>query len=581
MKRRLTRRDLIKYGALGLGTLTLGSRGLYSLMSQGVRNARADDSSNITRPSTTPFLQELPIAPIATAVAPFATQADPGNCVNVDGTRAFHVHGPRSVPANTTEFYLIHERAAAHNFHPQLPLNSIWGYEGMTPGPTFLARSGTPFLVRFVNDLPENDPVGIGEPITAIHRHGGFQFPEDDGYPLDTFCGPSPATGNQPQSRDYFYPNEADDLDPQNEPSTLWYHDHAIDITGQNVYRGLAGFFLNFDAVDSFAGEEDLNPGALRLPGRMTTLNGRPFREFDVPMVFQDKLFDANGFLVYDTFDHNGFLGDKFLVNGVIQPFFRVARRKYRFRCLNGSNARVYQFFLSNGQSFVAIGTDSHLLEHPVTVNNFRIAPAERVEVVIDFTNTSIGQEIFLVNRLQQTDGRKPDGLVSPGTQILKFIVDRDAADPSQVPADLRLVTVGPQQLTVNAQRTFEFNRSDGAWQINSEFFDENRINAKPTRGTAEIWTLKSGGGWVHPVHIHLTEFFVLSRDDGTPPPLEQGRKDTILIGSNVGDVRILLPFPSEFHTVPRPVSGRYVFHCHNIEHEDMRMMGQFDVQVT
>src|SRR5207245_6457812 len=314
--------------------------------------------------------------------------------------------------------------------------------------------------------------------------------------------------------------------------------------------------------------------------GRMVTLpSGDQFRQFDVPLVFQDKRFDQNGFLAFDTFDHNGFLGDKFLVNVVIHPFFRVARRKYRFRFLNGSNARVYEFFLSNGQSFVAIGTDSHLLEHPVTVQSVRIAPAERVEVVIDFTNTSLGQEIFLVNRLQQTDGRKPDGLVSPGTQILKFVVDRDAADPSRVPADLRLVTEGPQQLlsTVQVQRTFEFNRSDGAWQINGEFFDENRINANPTRGTAEIWTLTSGGGWVHPVHIHLTEFFVLSRDDGTPPPLEQGRKDTILIGSDVGDVRILLPFPSEFHTVPRPVSGRYVFHCHNIEHEDMRMMGQFE----
>src|SRR5437870_1924641 len=469
-----SRRDLLKLGLIS---------GAYGVLGPAPRR-RAFADGLPPSPPTTAFLVELPIAPIAQSVAPFPTRSDPGNCVNVDGTTAFHVHGPRVVPTNT-QFFLIHERAAPHSFHPQLPANVIWGYDGMMPGPTFMARSGTPFLVRFVNSLPMNDPVGIGEPISAIHRHGGWQFPEDDGYPLDTFCAG--------QSRDYFYPNEADDLDPQNEHSTLWYHDHAIDITGQNVYRGLAGFFLNFDAVDSFAGEEDLNPGALRLPGRMTTLNGRPFREFDVPMVFQDKLFDANGFLVYDTFDHNGFLGDKFLVNGVIQPFFRVARRKYRFRCLNGSNARVYQFFLSNGQSFVAIGTDSHLLEHPVTVNNFRIAPAERVEVVIDFTNTSIGQEIFLVNRLQQTDGRKPDGLVSPGTQILKFIVDRDAADPSQVPADLRLVTVGPQQLTVNAQRTFEFNRSDGAWQINSEFFDENRINAKPTRGTAEIWTLKSG----------------------------------------------------------------------------------------
>src|SRR5438552_13010898 len=559
----LARRDILKAGLAG---------GAYSLLGSSSRR-RAFADTLPSSPRTTPFVVELPIAPLARPVDPFPTLADPANCVNVDGTTAFHVSGPRAVPTNT-QFFLIHERAASHSFHPELPPNVIWGYDGMSPGPTFLARSGTPSLVRFVNDLPMNDPVGIGEPISAIHRHGGFQFPEDDGYPLDTFC--------TSQSRDYFYPNEADDLQEQNEHSTLWYHDHAIDITGMNVYRGLAGFFLNFDRVDSIAGELDTGAAALRLPGRMVALpSGDQFRQFDVPLVFQDKRFDQNGFLAFDTFDHNGFLGDKFLVNGVVQPFLKVARRKYRFRCMNGSNARNYEFFLSNGQPFVAIATDSHLLEHPVTVKSFRIAPAERVEVIIDFTNTTLGQEIFLVNRLEQTSGRKPGDLVSPGTQILKFVVDRDTDDPSRVPDTLRAVTEGPQQLLpkVTVQRTFDFERSDGAWVINGEFFDENRINAKPKRDGAEIWILKSGVGWVHPVHIHLTEFFILSRNGSSPPPLELARKDTIVIGSDRGDVKILLPLPANFHAVPRPVAGRFVFHCHNIEHEDMRMMAQFEVQ--
>src|SRR5262249_19106701 len=151
-------------------------------------------------------------------------------------------------------------------------------------------------------------------------------------------------------------------------------------------------------------------------------------------------------FLVYNSFDHDGFLGDTFLVNGKIQPFLRVARRKYRFRFLNGSNARVYQFFLSNGQPFDAIGTDSTLLEHPVPVPSFPIAPAERVEVIINFKDTP-GDEIYLVNRLEQTDGRKPGGLVSPGTPILKFVVGGPATDHSQVPANLLPVTEGPTLL--------------------------------------------------------------------------------------------------------------------------------------
>jgi len=216
-----------------------------------------------------------------------------------------------------------------------------------------------------------------------------------------------------------------------------------------------------------------------------------------------------------------------------------------------------------------------------VAAKSLQIDQAERFDVVVDFSNTTLGQEVLLVNRLEQTDGRKPGGLVSPGTPLLKFVVSRDAADPSRVPDTLRPVTEGPAQLLprVTVQRTFELERSDGAWVINGQFFDENRISAKPKRGTPEIWTLKAGGGWVHPLHIHLTEFFILSRNGASPPPLERGRKDTVVVGGDRGDAKILLPFPVGFHAVPRPATGRYVFHCHNIEHEDMRMMAQFEVQ--
>ncbi len=542
---RLTRRDMLKLGIAVGGAAVLPGRRLLA----------AGGGAAAMSPSTTPFVVELlpgrGLPPSPQPVAPFPTLPDPGNCVNVDGSTAFHVAGPRAVPANT-EFFLIHERPVEHSFHPELPPNVLWGYDGMIPGPTFVAKSGTPQLVRFVNDLPENDPVGIGEPISSIHRHGGFQAPEDDGYPLDTFC--------RGQSRDYFYPNLPDDGLGQNEHSTLWYHDHSIDITAVNVYRGLAGFCIGQNTLDTL---NELDP-----PPAL----GLPSGEFDVPIVLQDRLFDANGFLVYDNFNHNGFLGDKFLVNGLIQPFLRVARRKYRFRFLNGSNARIYQLFLSNGQPFVAIGTDACLLEHPLSVESFPLTPASRVDVIVDFSQCSLKDEIFLVNRLAQTDGRKPDGLMSPGTPLLKFVVSSDAADPSRVPDTLLPVTQSPDQLLsrVKLQRHFKFERSHGAWVINGDLFDENRISATPKIDEPEIWILEAGGGWVHPVHIHLSDFSIVSRDGVAPAPLERGRRDTVVIGAGFGrQVKLLLSFG---------LPGRYVFHCHNIEHEDMRMMAQFEV---
>lgn len=526
------------------------------MLTGGLRTSRADDLPS--SPYTEPFVYELlpgrGLPPIAKPVPRFDTLTDPAYTVNPDRSMPFHVSGPRVVP-NNTEFYKIHVKAVEHSFHPQLPKNLLWGYDGSIPGPTIVSRTGTPQLVRFYNDLPAINLAGIGEPLLTIHRHGGFQAPQDDGYPLDTF--------SRGQSRDYFFPNSLEDGLDQNEHATLWYHDHSIDITAENVYRGLSGFYPNFNRFDT-GNELDPSPSALRLPSG----------PYDIPLVLQDRQFDANGFLVYDTFDHNGFLGDKFLVNGLIQPYFTVARRKYRFRFLNGSNARFYNLALSNGRPFVAIATDSNLLEHPVTVSNFTIGPAERVDVIVDFKDALLGNEIFLMNRQAQTTGRKPDELVSPGTPLLKFVVNRDvAADPSRVPSTLLPVTVGPQELLplVKVQRRIKAERSHGAWVINGEFFDENRISAKPKLGQPEIWILESGGGWAHPFHVHLTEFFILSRDGKTPPPLEQGRKDTVVIGSSFGSVAILIRFTGFL--------GRYVFHCHNIEHEDMRMMAQFQVQ--
>src|SRR5262249_16756521 len=163
------------------------------------------------------------------------------------------------------------------------------------------------------------------------------------------------------------------------------------DFTGQNVYRGLAGFQLYHDTVDS-GNEHDPNPAALRLPAG----------EYDIPIVIQDKLFDKNGILIYDAFNHDGLLGNKFCMNGKVQPFFRVARRKYRFGFLNGSNSRFYEIYLSSGQPWIIIGSDDNLTPRPVPNPFVHIAPAERYDVVVDFSKYAIGDEIVIQNRLRQ-----------------------------------------------------------------------------------------------------------------------------------------------------------------------------------
>ena len=472
------------------------------------------------------------------------------------------------IPADTP-YYEVTSKPLEHFFHTDMKTPAkLWGYNGVYPGPTLKGANGKMSVVRFNNALPTNDPVEIGLPINVIHRHGGVQAPEDDGYPLDFF---NPGT-----YRDYVWPHV--------EETTMWYHDHSIDITAENVYRGLAGFYLVFDEKDSELGEIDPNSSAFRLPGRPSP-DGKS-RLYDIPLCFQDRQFSSTGQLVYDSFDHDGFIGDKFVVNGKIQPFFNVEPRKYRFRLLNGANARQFEFVLSDGKKDFAfdyvIGSDDHLFEAPIAnVQNIRIAPAERYDVVIDFRKFATATkpvEVFLVNRLTQTEGRKPDKVERPGVQIMKFIVaptQGAAADPSRIPATLRPIPAANKPAAVLARgvrtrRTFKFGRSGGAWVINGELYDENRITAQSVLDEWEIWTIESGGGWEHPVHIHLSPFYIINRDKGPFPAIEKQRKDTVVVGGDRGDAQILIRFEN--------YTGRYVFHCHTTEHEDARMMANFEV---
>jgi FtsP/CotA-like multicopper oxidase with cupredoxin domain len=285
--------------------------------------------------------------------------------------------------------------------------------------------------------------------------------------------------------------------------------------------------------------------------------------------------------------DHNGFLGDKFLVNGKIQPYFEVKRRKYRFRLLNGSNARFYMIFLADSrrrtQRFDVIGTDGGLLARTLRdFDRLLLANAERRDIVIDFSRYAEGTELYLEDRMDQDNGRGPGGdfddpVLDPrdAKRLLKFIVRGNVpSDPSRVPDVLRpFEAITADEIRRARRRTFEFERRRGAWAINGEFVDIDRPAFTVPVNTPEVWTFKNGGGgWWHPVHVHLEFMHILTRNGRPPPPIERdgiAKLDVITLGPN-DKVEVFFKF--------RDYPGKWVFHCHNIEHEDAFMMLRFDV---
>ena len=550
----LTKRQLFKELGLASGALLavpLNTSIGRALVPQAV--ARKDGDRGLS-PATAPFVEPLPIPPTAQPVT-FLSPAPQAAPLPGEGRTAAHQRWNEFLPVR---LYEVHVKEAQHTFHRDLPDSTIWGFDGILPGPTFHARYGEPILVRRFNDLPANH-VGFGIPQISTHLHNGHTPSESDGFPGDFF--------NSGLFYDYHYPNilagfdafPATQGDPRETLGTLWYHDHRFDFTAQNVYKGLGGFYLLFDALDS-GDETDPNPQAFRLPSG----------DFDVPLMFNDKVFDSDGQLFFDTFNLDGILGDKFLVNGKIQPFFQVARRKYRFRLLNGGPSRFYEFFLSNGQPFIQISNDGNLLPAPLVRQSVRLGVAERVDVVIDFSQARPGDQIFIQNRLEQTNGRGPTGkIIAPGDSLLRFDVAGAAADPSRVPASMRALPPVNMNEVVNT-RVWRFERTQGAWAINGQFFDVNTVRANPKKGTAEIWVLQNNsGGWQHPIHIHFEEFQILSRNGAPPPQNEIARKDVARLQFNE-EVRLFMRF--------RDFVGRHPMHCHNLVHEDHRMMLRWDI---
>jgi spore coat protein A, manganese oxidase len=484
--------------------------------------------------------------------------------------------------------YVVRMREFFQKLHRDLPPTRLWGYEGKYPGPTIETRKDELVRVLWLNQLPSRHLLPVDKTLhganngapavrTVVHVHDGVSPPDSDGHPEAWFTRGFKKTGSFFKRKIYRYPN-------RQRATTLWYHDHALGITRLNVYAGLAGFYLL----------RDNNEQSLNLPKG----------EFEIPLVIQDRSFNQDGSLFYPKKPSSApsnlpipsvipeFFGDTILVNGKVWPFLEVEPRKYRFRILNGSNARFYTLALSSGQPFIQIGTDGGLLRKPVRVKRIILGPAERADVIIDFSKFK-GQTITLKNSARAPfPGGAP---VNPKTTglVMQFRVTRPLSgrDTNTVPARLSRITPLSVKQAIKIRNLSLVESTDRFGRL-LLLLDNKRWNApvteKPLLGSVEIWRLINTTPDTHPIHLHLVRFRILNRQPFDvqhfkktgkliftgppvpPAPYERGLKDTVR--ANPGEV-------TRFITRFKPFTGEYVWHCHILEHEDHEMMRPFIIK--
>ena len=591
---RLSRRDLLKLGLLSGAGYLLAKHGLST-------RAHAE----IYSPPTRAFVDPLPIMPVKRPLAngvadltPYPTIA-PNNAGGEGRTRAHQAFTsyPSKFSWPPARAFEVRQREALCDVSPDLPQQRLWGFDGMVPGPTYYAKYGEQILIRNRNELPY-DNGGFGIQQVSTHLHNAHNPSESDGFPGDYFPDPHrPAIANA-TFYDQHYPNvlagfsvapTAPNGDLNESLSTLWYHDHRVGFTAQNVYKGLAGFYILYNHLD--CGDETTG---YRLPGVRDPNDFYAPVKYDIPLLLSDRLFDAeSGALFFDLFNSDGILGDKFLVNGKLQPYLEVEPRRYRFRVLDGGPSRFYQLFLTDQDvntaiPFWQVSNDGNLLPKPLKVQSLTLSVAERADIVIDFSPWA-GKTLYLENRLNQADGKGADvnlGLpnatapAGAGKFILQFRVGTGAVDDRS--ADLE-TTPGaayygmPSRPLPRISRSFRFERELDTWVVNGKSFPDSAdvVHFRVRKNSAEQWTIwNTSGGWMHPVHVHFEEFRMLSRNGVAigPGNVEYSRKDVMRLQhgeSNVAFWRF------------RDFEGRYVMHCHNTLHEDAAMMLRFDIDAT
>jgi spore coat protein A, manganese oxidase len=464
-------------------------------------------------------------------------------------------------PAQKLPYYKIAMRQFEANFHRDLKPTNLWGYASTSPGPIFETRSGQGLLIEWANELPAKHFLPIDHTIhgaeldkpevrTVVHLHGAKAPPRSDGYPENWYAPGKSAL--------FHYPNRQD-------ATMLWYHDHALGINRLNIFAGLLGIFFVRDELED----------SLKLP------RGK----YEVPLVIYDRALNVDGQLAYPVSGDPKspwvpeFSGDAVVVNGKIFPYLEVEPHKYRFRILNGSNGRAISLTINAGPAwfprFLQIGSDQGLLPSPAPVMRVRLAPAERADVIFDFSRYA-GSNVFLRN----------DNL-----NIMQFrVAAKGSRDESAVPQTLRPVrriaeseAVKTRSLTLveidDSGRAVRMLLNNAHWNM--------PVTENPVLDSVEIWNLINLTGDDHPIHLHLVRFQILDRRAFDAPayratgelkfvgrtlppaPEEAGWKDTVRADRGMV-TRIIIPFEG--------FAGRYVWHCHNLEHEDNEMMRPFDV---
>jgi FtsP/CotA-like multicopper oxidase with cupredoxin domain len=536
-------------------------------------------------------------------------------------------------------------------FHPNFPVQgpeTLWTFDGTFPPKLLNVRYGNAIVMRHYNALPIDVAAnrGFGLHTLSTHEHNGHNPAESDGY-TNSFFFPG-------QFYDYRWPIQLAGRDSMNtdasDPragfpdgnggivqirgdwretmSTHWFHDHMLDFTAQNVYKGSAAMMNYYSALDR--GNEGLEDGVnLRLPSGTALDWGN--RDYDVNLVLAEKAWDSEGQLWFNPFNIKGFIGDVMTVNWLYKPYMDVRARSYRFRLLNGSVSRYFKLALVDEAGdpvpFYMVANDGNIMEHTVYFENGELPTqgiAERYDIIVDFSDFEPGDKVYMVNMLQHKNGQATDvaipladivdGTYAPemldededGTpdrwingdpvvgKFLEFVVQPyDGEDLSMDPADfveggqklipLRMPT--EEELANALHRSFEFEKQptdDKPWVIETDGgkgfgMDPRRLSAAPSKnsGGLEVWRLVNSGTWSHPVHIHFEEGIILRRDGAPPPVWEQwARKDVYRLGPQP-DSGTLVEIALRF----REFAGTYMEHCHNTQHEDHAMLLRWDIE--